>query len=316
VANKIIKLGSTLRKRKFALIQMKKYFISHRTVSFILLLNFFSFITLAGNFNSDSLPVNKKTGCNKSLFLFMAGYRMPLNKNNIINSGHGVYLEGGINPGRLISKNLVMGIYAGFAMQDRFWSTSFTDNFSNDYTASINKDQSLTGIDSAVIYSSTDLFKNTKGTDATLPGCQMRSFHNYSMYYGMVFRLPVKCLPFLKIYSGTTRSHHQGDGNLATKNKSYNIFELRRKMYGCELGILSPDIRSLKCGHTSQISKTIRSIGLSIYYESCNFYNSSLYFDDGTTRKNILLQSFTTPSFLKKYKNDVTWGIKLCYYIM
>jgi hypothetical protein len=163
----------------------------------ILLLSVNTIIAL-GSERSDSLFFSKcRSSKETSLFLFTAGYKIPVNKNIIINSGHGLYLEAGINSGRLISKNLVLGLYAGWAFQDRLWSTSFNKNFSNDYSASIIKDQNYTGLDSAVIYSRTDLLKNTKGSSVTLPGCEMQSFHNYSYYYGVVLRLPYKYAPII-----------------------------------------------------------------------------------------------------------------------
>lgn len=287
-----------------------------RKLLFILFLNGCIISSALGNINSDSLFASKY-GASKesSLFLFTVGYKMPVNKNIIINSGHGLYFEGGINPGRLISKNLVIGIYAGWAFQDRLWSTSFNQNFSNDFNISVNKEQNFTSLDSAVISSSTDLLQNTNGSSATLPGCEMKSFHNYSYYYGIVIKVPYKYVPIIKLYTGTTRTHFQGAGNIATKQKDFNIFELRRVMYGCEL-VIFKGFQGLLNKKSLKKYSNKNTGALSVYYESCNFSNSSLYFYDGTERTNIPLKKMMNASFLNKYKNETSCGFKLSFYIM
>ena len=264
----------------------------------------------------DSLLFNSKNKSQHqtSLFLFTAGYRTPVNKNIIINSGHGVYLEAGINIGRLISKEHVVGIYAGYAWMDRFWSTSFNTNFLNDYNKSINTEQSFSQLDSSVINVSSSIFKKAKGNDIALPGCTMNSFHNYSLYYGVMIKLPIKYLPIVKVYTGTTRSHLQGDGNIASKEKDYNIFQLRRPMYGCELIILKGLQKFIK--NKSKAASLHNNLGLSIYYEYCNFSNASLYFYDGSNRTNIPIKRFVNSGFLTKYKNEMAWGFRLSFYII
>lgn len=264
----------------------------------LLILNVFGF--------SDTLKPQERTP-KKISFLFSAGYRLPVNNNIILNSGRGLYLEGGINFGKLISKDIVLGIYGGMALKDRFWSTSFNENFANDYYAAINKEQ--TGTDSAIIFASAELFKNAKGSDRTVPGCETRAFHNYSLYYGLMFSFPYKFFSGIKVYTGTTRSHYRGDGYLITKEKDYNILELRRKMYGVELCVFNTE---LKCKR-SKPSDASKNFCISLYYENCNFYNSSLYFDDGDTKRTIALKHYTTNAFMNKYSNETAWGLKLFF---
>src|SRR5437763_298912 len=125
------------------------YHVKCKRIYVSLLLSTFIVLQLPANNNSDSLPVGRKTACTKQTFLFTAGYRIPLNQNKIINSGHGIYMEVGLNAGRLIAKDLVLGFYGGYALQDKFWSTSFKESFSNNYNISINKEQHLSSLDSA-----------------------------------------------------------------------------------------------------------------------------------------------------------------------
>ena len=281
-----------------------------------LLFSVFFLVSISESICHDSLWIKKfKPHDNSSLFLFTAGYKMPVNTNAIINSGHGLYFEGGVNPGHLISKKLVVGFYVGWAFMDRFWSTSFKNDFTNDYSASINKEKNFSSFDSAVIYSSADLFKGQKGRSVTLPGCQMRSFHDYSLYYGLVIKLPYKYVPVVKVYTGSTRSYFMGDGNIVTPNQDYSIFELRRMMYGCELIIF----RGLqgKSNDLTQKYPSYKNTGmLSIYYESNNFYNSTLHFDNGNQKTEIPLRNFVSSSFLQKYRSDVYFGLKLSFSIM
>jgi len=265
----------------------------------------FLFVLIKAVASPDSLIIKNGSGEQSPLFIFSAGYRVPINKNTIINSGHGFYLEGGINPGRYVSKKSVIGFYVGLAWKDGLWSTAFNSDFANDYKLSMNPENNFTGLDSAVISSSKDLFLNKKGRSFQPPGCEMKSFHNYSMYYGTILKLPYKNIPALKLYMGTTRSHYQGPGNIATQQKDYNIFQLRRAMYGCELILMN----------SFQIKKHKYHGNIGIYYETCNIYNASLYFDDGDNI-NIPLKNFMTASFLEKYKKEVSWGLKISYSIL
>lgn len=279
---------------------------------------YFSIISSYINANNpnDSIILNKnKYSKTSSVLLFTAGYKTPVNKNRFLNSGHGAYIEGGINPGHYISKNLVLGVYAGWAFMDKLWATSFNENFINDYENAINKENNYSGIDSAIINTSVKLINDSKGKSNVMPGCEMKSFHSYSMYYGIQIKLPYQYFPTIKLYKGTMRNHLQGDGNLATNGKDFNIFEFRHAMYGCEIIILTfEDILHKK--NNQNILKKNKGGGLSVYYESANFKNSSLYFYDGETTRKIPFSKYTSSIFTTKYKHEVSFGLRLCYYIM
>ncbi len=278
--------------------------------TFVLILNCCT-IAFAGSAVRDSiLPTKNKEPL--SFLLFTAGYKLPINNNIIINSGHGIYLETGINLAKFISDKSVLGIYGGYAFMDRLWSTAFNDNFSYDYSNSFKSDLNFSGFDSSVLAKSQDVIKNIKGRSNSMPGCEMRSWHNYSLYYGLQFKLPYDHFPIIKLYRGTTRTHFQGDGYLVTPEKEYTIFELRRVMHGCEVVILSSGLSSLCDKNAEEHNR----LGLSLYYETCNFYNGSLYFDDGVNKRNFSLRSYTRSSFLNKYKNEVSFGVKLCFYLI
>lgn len=239
---------------------------------------------------------------------------MPLNNATIINSGHGIYLEAGINPGHLVSKKLVIGFFAGWAWKDRLWSTSFNNEFVKDYQSAINLESHFSSLDSAVITSSADLFAAKKGTSLTLPGCEMKSFHNYSLYYGAIVRLPYKYIPAVKVYMGVTGTYLQASGDEITKQKEYNILQLKRAMYGCEL-VIFRGLQSV----SKQNSKypLHRNTGtLSVYYESSDTYNSRLQFYDGEQETRIPLKRFVSDSFLQKYAKENSWGVKVAFSIM
>jgi hypothetical protein len=123
------------------------------------------------------------------------------------------------------------------------------------------------------------------------------------LYYGYL----INTLLSFKIYTGTTCSYFQGEGNRASKQKDYNIFELRRVMYGCEL-VIFKGFQNILNNHDRKKCPNKNTGAVSVYYESCNFSNSTLYFYDGSDRINISLKRFASPSFLHKYKNEVSWG--------
>lgn len=290
--------------------------MNRKKIAFIFLINIISISLILAAAKPDSLFISKFKPIQKSsLFLFTAGYRMPINENTIINSGRGLYFEGGWNPGILISKKLVLGFYAGWAWKDKLWSTSFNSDFVNDYRSSLDLEPHFSSLDSTVILSSKEVISNANGRSVKLPGCGAAAFNNFSIYYGIVLRLPYKYIPTLKLYTGVTRSHFQGDGNLATKEKEFNVFQLRRAMYGCELIVFRGLQKLVQCPDWKY--PIIKNIGqLSIYYESSDFSNSTLYFYDGSQRTDIPLKKFMAPSFLEKYKTEVSWGFKLSFAIM
>jgi hypothetical protein len=263
-------------------------------------------------FTDNTIIRTQKKENPSELLLFTLGYKTPINKNRIINSGHGVYIEGGLNFGHLISKKTTLGLYVGWSFMDKLYSTSFNPKFSNDYENSIDKENNITGLDSIIINSSINLVKNTKGTSNLMPGCEMKSFHNYSMYYGIIFKAPFKYFPTLKIYKGTLRNHYQGDGNISTLGKDYNIFEFRHSVYGFEIMVL--DLETIIKRKNKTQNKN-RGVGLSIYYETINLNNSSLYFNDGETRRTISLKKYTSSTFLNKYNRENSFGIRVCYFI-
>lgn len=258
-------------------------------------------------FHPDSLytcPGNKP-----SLFMFTAGYRLPVNKQTIINSGHGLYVEAGINSAYFFpGKQLQAGVFAGWAMTDKLWSTSFNQEFVNDYRNSINTEQNFSSPDSGLIHLSSELFTSKKGRSPVMPGCEMQSFHNYSLYYGILLKIPLRFTPVIKIYTGSTRSHYQGPGELLGEG-DYTIIRLKRKMLGCEL-LVTDFVKQ----RSSQ--NYFKKAGIGFYYEYCNFSTAALHADDGSQSSGIALSRFTSSDFLKKYRHEQTFGIKVSFNIM
>jgi hypothetical protein len=243
---------------------------------------------------------------------FTAGYRVPV-KNTLINSGHGIYTEAGINPGYLISKKLILGIYAGWAWKDNLWYTSFNRNFVNNYEASINHENIDSSLDSAIINSAAAAFREKHGKSLTMPGCEMTSFHDYSLYYGVILKMPGSYLPMVKVYMGNSRSHYQGPAGWITEGTDYNILQLRRSMYGCELSVLNPVgyFRTVK-----PLPAVLKGLGLGIYYEYSRLSTASVYFDDGQQQRLIPFRSFISDNFQKNYRNEFKFGFKLSFTII
>ncbi|MFL5754161.1 MAG: hypothetical protein ACJ76F_12185 [Bacteroidia bacterium] len=275
-----------------------------------------SVVFLVVNFNfllssaaSDSLLL-KKTG-NPSLVLFSIAYSLPVNQNKVISSGHGISTELGINPGKYFGKNILLGIYGGYGWRDNFWNTSFNKNFVSDYQASF-KDVKLPGLDSAVIHSAGNLFAEKKGT-SPLSGCETKAFHNYSLHYGIFFKLPHRYFPAVKIYRGATHTSFRAT-EVITHNRDYNLYEIRSAMQGIELVFFQGKTWRSTNKETGKL-RVYNAAALSFYYERCNFYRSRLYFSDGVDRTTIPFSAFLSDQFSGKYKSVPSFGFKLSFII-
>lgn len=247
----------------------------------------------------DSLP--KKNDA--PLFILSAAYRMPVNKNKVINSGRGIATELGINPGRFISGQLVLGIYAGYGWRDNFYSTVFNKDFVNDYHFA-SREKEFSGLDSAVIYSSGELIRNKKERGSVFPGCGSKSFHNYSMYYGVVLKLPYRFFPVLKIYRGAQRTSFRAT-EVITKNRDYNLYEFRSSMHGIELLFKGAQLNDSRRMAWYDLAT------LSVYYETCNYSGAGLFFSDGVERTRIPLRDFLSKEFTEKYSGVASFGFRL-----
>ncbi len=241
---------------------------------------------------------------------FTAGYRLPLANHSVINSGHGIYTEAGFNPGAFLSGKTILGLFAGWGWQDKLWATAFDGNFVHDYKQAIDHDLVSSALDSAIIATSAKLFESKKGSSPTMPGCEMRSFHNYTLYYGLIIKLPQPYAPALKLYRGSTRSHYHGPSGLVSAGTDYNSFQLRRAMYGCELMLLNLPGFIQK---NKETPKALQRLGLSLYYEYCDFSTSALHFNDGDTQRLIPLKQFMPRSFFDSYRNEHQFGCKFSY---
>ncbi|MBL7933831.1 MAG: hypothetical protein JNL60_18145 [Bacteroidia bacterium] len=229
------------------------------------------------------------------------GYRIPIETGKIIRSGHGMAIELGLNPGMFIQKDLVLGMFGGWAWRDVMWSSFFHEDFKRDYNTQVNDqiDNLSHSPDSSIIKTSNYLFSNQRGKAPLAPNCETKSFHDYSLYYGLMVALPFKNSPLLKVYAGYTRAHFQGDGKFEGKQYDYTIFQLRRPMQGLELMLF----RGFSFKRTDIYKHgDLRLAALSLYYEQSNFTKSGLYFDNGEYTRNIALEKFCSAEFLKNYK--------------
>jgi hypothetical protein len=243
------------------------------------------------------------------LLLFTAGYRLPVTKPMIINSGHGLYVEAGVNPLWFATKKIGFGFFGGYAMRDNFWNTSFNAQFATDYSSSVDTETRYSTLDSALISTSAQLFATKKGNSR--PGCEDNSFHNYSLYYGILLKLPLRADVHVKLYTGSTRSHYRGNTEI-TSNGNNNI-QLRRKMYGGELMLRDPLALVFK---SKRYHPSLVNFGIGMYYEFNDMYTASLFFSDGDQRANIALKQFTSSTFLSKYRREQLFGFKISYSVL
>jgi hypothetical protein len=270
----------------------------------ILFLSFISYSLAATPF----VRLNTGTAADSnrsSLLIISAGYRMPLTKSKIISSGHGLYIEAGINPAFLVSEKALAGIYGGWAAKDDLWHTSFSNDIILDYNNSITGHQ-LKGFDSVVVHSSAELIATSKGRSGLAPGCETRSFHTSSLYYGIIIGIRIRSYPMaLKLYSGLTKTLIKKN-NVITEDPEFNYLAFQRRMFGVEFiaypGMKSKAIKDLK---------DFRLGCVSFYYEYTRFSGGALQYNDSKHSLHIPFDTFLNTAFLKKYNSEVTGGIKL-----
>lgn len=142
-------------------------------IKFILVFCFLIPLTSVGNRTNDSTHTVLKKN---SPVYFSCGYRMPVYTGNIINSGRGLFVEGGLNAGQKLFKKTNVSLYLGWAWRDNLWSTHFNDAFVNEYEAAINTEYSAAAPDSAIISASPEIFASKRGRSVNSPGCEMKSF--------------------------------------------------------------------------------------------------------------------------------------------
>jgi hypothetical protein len=262
----------------------------------------FLFILLLQNFCWSQCQTNR-------LLLFTAGYRLPVTKPMIINSGQGLYVEAGINPLWFAAKKIGFGVFGGYALKDNFWNTSFNSQFVSDYDAAVNTERHYSTLDSALIATSRQLFAAKKTN--TQAGCGTNSFHNYSLYYGILFKVPMRAGVYVKLYTGSTRSHYRGTTEITTKGN--NNIQFRRKMYGGELMLRDPLALVFK---SKRYHPSLVNFGIGMYYEFIDMYTASLFFSDGDQRAIIALKQFTSSAFISKYRCEQLYGFKLSYSVL
>jgi hypothetical protein len=257
----------------------------------------------------NDVGAGKNSHSERPLFLFSAAYRLPAYTGKIINSGRGAAFEIGINPAKYFTQHSIFGVYAGWAWKDNLWYSSFRNDFVQDYRSSINTEQISGSMDSALINRSASLFASKKGRSSIVPGCETNSFHNYSVYYGIILKLPSSFFPVVKLYKGSTRSHYLGPGDIITAGTDYTIVQLRRSMYGIEVMLLDP----FQFGKGKRDHSSLNKIGVSAYYEYGDLTTSSLFFDNGKERRLVPLKKFTDHTMLQKYRHEHVFGFKLSY---
>jgi hypothetical protein len=264
-------------------------------------------------FYNKASDTNLVSPRNVSLLSVTAGYRCPVNKSGILNSGHGLYFEGGLNAGYFLPNKQHIVVFCGWAWKDRLWTTSFNPVFLGDFRAGFSDNQ-LSGTDSLIVTNFHDELNNHDKKTISFPSCKTNTFHNSSFYYGISFGLPFRNYhTVLKLYRGTTKSSYSANDRSNT-GKEYNFYELRRSMNGIEISLFPGFKRTLKDKFFG--TPLFSHLGvLSFYYERINFSASSLYYTDGEQRQTIALKEFVSSSFLKKYKYEDVFGFKISWAI-
>lgn len=273
----------------------------------------FFLLFLCFPFNNQASDTTLSGSRNISLLSVTAGYRCPVSKASILNSGHGLYFEAGLNVGYFLAKKQKITLYGGWAWKDRLWTTGFDPGFLNDFRAAFSDNQ-LSGSDSMIVTNFHEELNNQDKKTISFPSCKTNTFHNSSFYYGISFGIPFRNYhTILKLYRGTVKSAYSANDRSGT-GKEYNFYEIRRDMNGFEISLFPGFTK--KMGDKFFGTPLFSHLGvLSFYYEQINFSSSSLYFTDGEQRETIELKEFLSSAFLKKYRSEDVFGFKVCWAI-
>lgn len=281
------------------------------TMKHILALTCLIFLFLVSYPQSDApeLPGGWGQHNQSSLFIGSINERMRVS-HNVLNSGKGLGLEAGINPAWFFNSRLTLGVFAGVAMRDVFYNTKFSDAYINDFNRSFNG-TGLQGNDSLVANQYARLIGKA-------------GFHDREVYYGIVFRLPYKWAPVVKLYTGWLYWVYKTDNHLPVKpdsdtrndNDEYDIDH--RISWGAEV-FLFPGYTRVGDYHEFPFIKkrpltylTYR-FPISFFIERISTAHSTYHFDTGELSVNLPQERILSPSFIDQYKSNYYFGFRISY---
>jgi hypothetical protein len=251
-----------------------------------------------------------------SLIIANFNYRGNLNKR-MLSSGHGFGAELGFNFGYFISQKLLLGAFGGWATRDILWNTSFNRGYLNEFNTSFNG-SSLNGNDSIVVNKMASLFN------------QGGYFHDRSFYWGLIFRLPFRYAPIVKVYRGYVSSSYKSSSAnrvilnpfvSSDKKFDHDYYDLVRNIdFGVELFLYNGrsrvqdyDPNSYPKAKKKKLRWNKNVLGLSIYIEKLDAYHSAFSYTDGYHDVKVSFERVMSSDFLQKHKTEYNVGLRLSY---
>ena len=245
-----------------------------------------------------------------SLILANINERMRVSPNPL-NSGKGLGFEVGLNIGYLFNQRLLLGAFGGWAMRDVFYTTKFTASYRSDFNNAYHT-TGYHGNDSLVVNEFSTLINNG-------------NFHDQEIYYGIVFRLPYKWAPLVKLYTGQfnwvykTFDHLPVTPSSDTRNDNdyYNISY--KLAWGAEVVLFhgytkifeyNDELPFPRKGHYFFNNGILP---ISFFVERINSTHSEFSWEDGQIGVKIPASQLLSPAFMQQYKANFYYGFRISY---
>jgi hypothetical protein len=229
---------------------------------------------------------------------------------NVLNSGKGIGLELGFNPGYFFNRHLLLGVFGGIAMRDILYNTGFKSSYRNDFNQAFNG-SGFHGNDSLVV-NQVASYINTG------------SFHDQEIYYGIIFRLPYKWAPVVKVYTGQlnwvykTQYHLPVTPSSETRNDNdhYNISHTIK--WGAEVFLFGGHTRITDYGALPFSKKkphlfSTHVLPLSFFIERIGSEQSKFNWEDGQISVTIPANKILSPAFMQKYSANFYYGFRIFF---
>ena len=244
-----------------------------------------------------------------SLILISVNERMRVSPD-VLHSGKGLGFEGGINPGYFFNQRLLLGFFAGWAMQDGMYSTTFTNSYRNDFNQSLNT-TGLHGNDSLVVDKLSSLVNGG-------------GLHDQEYYYGLIFRLPYRRAPVVKLYTGQmnwryrTFDHLQVYTANASQEYDHDYYKVTHSLrWGAEVSLFDgySEVYEYENIHpkNKRYFARVNILFLSFFLQRINSGQSVYSFDNGVVKINFPASSLLRPAFVQKYKANFYYGFRLSF---
>lgn len=261
-----------------------------------------------------SLNVNSQTFWDVSV-----AYRMPVNKNNIHASGHGLSLDFYFFPLKYdTERKFNFAILGGWMLQDKLWNNRFNKDFAKAYKDHLIR-SNFSGIDSLGVARLANEIETYHGWDVPLASYHY-GIHEKGYYGGFQIFAGNNARYSLKLYAGYKIAHAGMDydstcispGSTNSLTTEYGMMYFKRPLFfGGEIS-LKPFKKEFW-----KFRKASENIFISFFYEYSDFSKSKFKYWSGCEGTDYIPISEILPSdILNRYKKDVRFGLRLGVFLV